>query len=64
MDNLPLIKWHAQELCKLLEKHPNDYLMAELNANLEAMLNSSPFSQIEAVAPGGVDKKAIQDDDI
>lgn len=64
MDDLALIKWHAQELCKLLEKDPNNPQMARLYVVLETTLNSSPFTRIEAASPGGVDKKAIQDDDI
>jgi len=64
MNDLSLIKWHAQELCKLLEKDPNNPQMARLYVELETTLNSYPFKQIESIAPGGMDEKSIKNDDI
>ena len=52
MKNLPLIKWHAQELCNLLEQEPNDAMFAKVLIPLEAMiLNSSRFENIQAAPP-------------
>jgi len=64
MLNLPLIKWHFQELCKLLEQDPNNHIIAYLYRDLKSMLNSPMFKKIEAAAPAGFDKDVIQDDDI
>ena len=52
MSNLPLIKWHAQDLHKLLSQYPNDPLLAELAVRLEAsILNNTSFQNIEASPP-------------
>ena len=52
MDNKPLIKWHAQELHKLLSQNPNDPITAQISRDLEAIfLNSSPYKDIEAKPP-------------
>jgi len=52
MSNLPIIKWHAQELHKLLSQHPNDFVLAELLVKLEAsILNNSRFKDINASPP-------------
>lgn len=52
MSNLQLIKWHAQELYKLLEKYSNDAILAGVCVQLEAgILNSSMFKNIQASPP-------------
>ena len=44
MENLPQIKWHTQELHKLLEQEPNDTILAPLVVELESkILNRSPY---------------------
>ncbi len=52
MENQSLIKWHAQELCKLLLQDPNNPLTNPVAKDLEAyILNSLPFKNIKAKAP-------------
>ena len=52
MENMPLIKWHAQELHKLLLKSPNDSTSAEVAIKLETIfLNSRPYKNIKAQPP-------------
>ena len=52
MSSIPQIKWHAQELHKLLSQYPNDYLLAELAVKLEAsILNNTRFKDINASSP-------------
>lgn len=52
MENLPQIKWHAQELHKLLEQEPNNAILANLYVELErAILNNSRFKGVEAAPP-------------
>ena len=52
MDNMPLIKWHAQELYKLLVQAPNDPTSSEVAIKLETIfLNSLPYKNIEAQPP-------------
>lgn len=49
--NDSLIKWHAQELCKLMEKDPNDAFLGNVYVQLEGILNSQRFKNIDAVEP-------------
>jgi hypothetical protein len=52
MKNLPLIKWHAQELHRLLLQYPNEALTVQIAVELETVfLNSVPFKNIVAKAP-------------
>ncbi len=52
MENLPLIKWHAQELHRLLSQYPNEALTTRIAVDLETVfLNSSPFKNIKAEPP-------------
>ena len=52
MSNLPQIKWHAQELHKLLSQDPNDPLLADVYVKLEALiLNNTRFKDINASRP-------------
>jgi len=52
VNNLPLIKWHAQELHKLLSQHPNNPILAKLSVGLEAsILNNTDFQNINASPP-------------
>lgn len=55
MDNLSLIKWHAQELCILLEQ--DNAVFAELSKLLESsILNAIRFRDIEASPPTVADE--------
>jgi hypothetical protein len=57
MKNLPLIKWHAQELCSLLEEEPENAMFAKVLVDLEAIiLNSSLFKNIQAAPPAVADE--------
>lgn len=50
--NKSLIKWHAQELHKLLAQEPNNAILDSLVVELESrILNSSSFKDVEAVPP-------------
>ncbi len=52
MDNKQLIKWHAQELYKLLSQDPNDVLTVKIMVELETVfLNSRPYKDIIAEPP-------------
>ena len=52
MDNKPLIKWHAQELYKLLSQDQNDPITVEIAVKLEAVFfNSAPYKNIKAQPP-------------
>lgn len=52
MENLPLIKWHAEELYKVLIEQPNDIIAARVAVDLEALiLNNSRFAGIESKPP-------------
>ena len=52
MDNKPLIKWHAQELYKLLSQDPNDPITVRITVALETVfLNSAPYKDIKAKLP-------------
>jgi len=52
MENLPLIKWHAQELYKLLIQDPNNRLTTEIAMKLETVfLNSLPYKDIKGQPP-------------
>ena len=52
MDNKPVIKWHAQELYKLLIENPNDPITAPIAVELETIFfNSYPYKTIEAQPP-------------
>lgn len=52
MDNKPSIKWHAQELYRLLSQDPNDMLTAKIMADLETIFfNSHPYKDVEAKQP-------------
>ena len=51
MENLSLIKWHAQELHRLLGLDPNS-IFGDLFRDIEAMiLNNLTFQNIEAKPP-------------
>ena len=55
MERLQLIKWHAEELHKLLLQEPNNPMTAPVAVELETVfLNSSPFKRIEAKAPEAI----------
>jgi hypothetical protein len=59
MDNRPLIKWHAQELYKLLIQNPNDVLTAKIAVDLETVFfNSYPYKNIKARPPIKSNKKS------
>jgi hypothetical protein len=45
--NLPLIKYHIKELCKLLEPEPNSTVFGRLHVELETLLNSLPLKNIK-----------------
>jgi hypothetical protein len=46
------IKWHAQELCKLLEQEPSDPILASLCVDLESkILNNSSFRDVKVIPP-------------
>jgi hypothetical protein len=52
MDQRPLIKWHAQELYKLLLQDPNNPLTAGIAVELESVfINSYPYKDIKAQPP-------------
>jgi len=52
MDNKALIKWHAQELYKLLSQDQNDQNAAEIAVKLETVFfNSLPYKNIEGQPP-------------
>lgn len=52
MDDRPVIKWHAQELYKLLIQEPNNPMTAEVAIKLETVfLNSYPYKDIKAQPP-------------
>jgi hypothetical protein len=51
MLNLPLIKWHIQELYKLLKVDPDNALTVPLLIKLETMLNSESLRRIETAPP-------------
>ena len=52
MSSLPQIKWHAQELHKLLSQYPNDSMLADVYVKLEALiLNDTRFKDINASPP-------------
>jgi hypothetical protein len=52
MQNLPLVKWHAQELHKLLSQEPNNPYTVQIAVQLEAIfLNSSTYKDIKAQPP-------------
>ena len=58
MDNKPLIKWHAQELYKLLLQDPNNSITAGVAVELETVfMNSSPYKDIVAQPPENIDEK-------
>ena len=55
MKRLQLIKWHAEELRRLLLQEPNNSLTSPIAAELEAVfLNSSPFKGIDSRGPDDV----------
>jgi len=59
MSDLPLIKWHAQELHKLLGQYPNDAILADVYVQLESrILNNTRFKSINASNPNIRDKTA------
>lgn len=52
MERLQLIKWHAEELYKLLLEEPNNPVTARVAIELETVfINSLPYKNIEAKAP-------------
>ena len=52
MQKLSLVKWHAQELYKLLSQEPNNPYTAKIAVQLETIfLNSSPYKDIKAQPP-------------
>lgn len=52
MDNKRLIKWHAQELYKLLSQDKNDKITAKITVDLETVFfNSAPYKDIKAKPP-------------
>lgn len=52
MDNKPLIKWHAQELYKLLLQDQNDQITTKIAVDLETVFfNSAPYKDIKAKPP-------------
>lgn len=52
MEKRPLIKWHAQELIRLLSDDLNDQRAARIVIDLEThFVNSLPYREIEAKAP-------------
>jgi hypothetical protein len=54
MDKKPLIKWHAEQLYKLLLEDPNNPMTARVAVELEAVfLNSSPYNTVRAEPPQG-----------
>ena len=52
MQNLSLIKWHAQELYKLLSQDQNNQIAAKIAVDLETVFfNSAPYKEIKAQPP-------------
>ena len=51
MLNLPIIKWHIQELHKLLIIDPNNTLTVPLLVQLETLLNSEFLKRVESAVP-------------
>jgi len=51
MLNLPIVKWHIQELHKLLIVEPNNPVIVPLLVQLETMLNNELLRRVEAAAP-------------
>ncbi len=52
MENKPLIKWHAQELYKLLLQDRNDPMTADIATGLEAIFfNSTSYKDIKVTPP-------------
>jgi len=52
MNNKPLIKWHAQELYKLLSQDQNVQITAGIVVKLETVFfNSLPYKDIKAKPP-------------
>lgn len=50
MDNKPLIKWHAQELHRLLSEDQNDPITVRVLVELETVFfNSRPYKDIIAM---------------
>lgn len=45
--DLPLVKYHMQELLKLTIQEPNNPIFAQLSVQLECLLNSSPLKNIK-----------------
>lgn len=46
--DLPLVKYHIQELHKLTIQEPNNIFFVDLCVKLDTMLNSSPLKDIKA----------------
>jgi hypothetical protein len=58
MDKRPLIKWHAQELYKLLLQDPNNPMTAGIAVELETVfINSSPYKDIKSQPPEELNDK-------
>ena len=52
MDNRPLIKWHAEELHKLLLQDPNNPMSAKMTVELESfIINNLDYKTIKAQPP-------------
>lgn len=51
MLNLPIIKWHMQELQKLLIIDPNNPITVPLLIQIETMLNSNYLKQVKVEVP-------------
>ena len=52
MERQQLIKWHAEELYKLLLEEPNNPVTARVAIELDTVfLNSLPYKRIKAKAP-------------
>ena len=54
MNNLSLIKWHAQELHKILSQFPNDAILAEVYVQLESgILNNTKLVKLRLLITVG-----------
>ncbi|UCE06443.1 MAG: hypothetical protein JSW07_23255 [bacterium] len=56
MVNSQHIKWHAQELYKLLKQNPKDPVSAELFNAVDGFLHHAQIEVVKAQAPIGVAK--------
>lgn len=49
--DLPLIKYHMQELNNLIKQEPNNITFAHVFIEIETVLDSLPLKDVEAYSP-------------